>query len=126
MSTIYTQQITLIVPAASIATANALAATLRNNPADGSTFTLNCSPTGANPATNAIAGPTPILPSGAKTVIGGMIPRVAGSSYYLTDAASGILLATNSATAQASVGKPWSAAQSLADQGLQMVRGKGP
>ncbi len=119
----FSQSITVIVPVAQQATANVFAEQLTGIPADANTFQPNCSASGSLPATACISGPAPIRPEYAQQVITRMVPAVAGSLCYLTDALTGNLVETNSPTAQPSIGNLWGAVQSLADAGLQLITG---
>lgn len=113
----------LIIPVAAQTQANALAQQLTANPADALTFqTLlngcNASGSPAEPVTHLISSPI-MQASAYATVKTVYAAEVAGSAYYSRDATTGLLLETNSPTAQAHLGQPWTAALSLSDQGLK-------
>ena len=91
--------------------------------AEMATFSVELSPTGQSPATH--YGCSTLTTEAMRTqmlaVLGlGLLPS---ARFYRTDAESGVLQATNSATA--TVGQAWDWAASLTDVGLAVVQPAG-
>lgn len=116
----------VIIVAADAAAGNALAALLDPDTGGDRTFGgLPLSPAGAAPATH--RGISTAATEATRQQMGAVVGAwaayglSAAPRYYRCEAATGRLAATNSPTAQAAIGQPWSWDASLADAGLLSI-----
>jgi hypothetical protein len=116
----FTNKLVLVIPIASITSANNYAYSLTNNPADLNSFTANASANGVTPATYCVCGEIAIIQGSWKCK--DMVQAVSGLIYYASDAVSGNLLWTNSSSVGI-VGTQWSVQNALTDNGLQLISG---